>query len=74
MAEDMVAEGNKVVVQGTLHRTHQGDLMGIGPTGKLVAVPFMIIYHLTDGKIVEHWLNADQMSPMQQLGVLPKPE
>jgi predicted ester cyclase len=73
-ADDVIAEGDKVVVRGTVHGTHKGDLMGIPPTGKRVEFPLIIIYRVTDGKIVEHWMVADQLSMMQQLGVVPAPE
>ena len=73
IVEDMIAEGDKVVVRGTMHGTHKGDLMGIPPTGKQVTMPVIIIYRIADGKIVEHWMIADQLGLMQQLGVFPPP-
>ncbi len=45
--------------------------MGIAPTGKQVAFSLMLIYRIADSKIVEHWMNADQLGLMQQLGVVP---
>jgi predicted ester cyclase len=74
VAEDMVAEGDKVVVRTRMHGRHQGSLMAIAPTGKEVTMPFMIIYRVANGKIVQHWLIADQMGLMQQLGAMPVPE
>jgi predicted ester cyclase len=74
VAEDMVAEGDKVVVRTRMHGTHQGPLMNIAPTGKAVTMPFMIIYRVVNGKIIQHWLIADQMGLMQQLGAIPTPE
>lgn len=73
IAEDMIAEGDKVVVRGTMQGTHKGNLMGIPPTGKQVTMPVIVIYRIADGKIVEHWINADQLGLMQQLGVVPPP-
>ena len=73
IVEDMIAEGDKVVVRGAMHGTHKGDLMGIPPTGKQVTMPVIIIYRIADGKIVEHWMIADQLGLMQQLGVFPPP-
>ena len=72
-AEDMVAEGDKVVVRTILRGVHQGPLMDIPATGKEVTMPFIIIYRIANNKIVEHWLNADQMGLMQQLGAIPAP-
>ncbi len=71
LAEDMIAEGDKVVVRSTFHGTHKGDLMGIPPTGKEVTMPVMLIYRIADNKIVEHWMQADALGLMQQLGVIP---
>ena len=70
IAKDMVAEGDKVVVDAALQGIHKGELMGIPPTGKSVDVPFIIIYRVSGGKIVDHRMVADQMSLMQQLGTV----
>lgn len=69
LAEDMIAEGDKVSVRCRFQGTHKGDLMGLAPTGKSVDVPFQIIYRLEKGKIAEHWMAVDQMELMKQLGV-----
>ena len=71
IAEDMIAEGDKVVVRSTFRGTHKGDLMGIAPTGKQVTMPLILIYRLANDKIVEHWMQADALGMMQQLGVIP---
>jgi predicted ester cyclase len=71
IAEDLIAEGNTVVVRFNLHATHQGNFMGIPATGKEINVPGIIIYHLADGKIIAHWMQIDSMAMMQQLGVQP---
>ncbi|MBI1880231.1 MAG: ester cyclase [Chloroflexi bacterium] len=69
--EDMIAEGDKVVSRLTFRGTHTGDLMGIPPTGKSVAMSEIIIDRLADGQIVESWRLFDQMGMMQQLGLIP---
>lgn len=66
-AKEMIAEGDKVVVDALLKGVHKGDLMGLPPTGKQVEVPFIIIYQITGGKIVDHTMVADQAGLMQQL-------
>ena len=66
-AKEMIAEGEKVVVDAALTGTHKGELMGIPPTGKQVEVPFIIIYQVSGGKIVDHTMLADQEGLMQQL-------
>ena len=72
--EDMIGEGDKVVTRITYRGTHTGDLMGIPPTGKQVAVSAMTIDQITNGNIVETWRLFDQLGMMQQLGVIPAPE
>ena len=71
IAEDMIAERDKVVVRITFRGTHKSELMDIPPTGKQVAMPLIITYRIADGKIVEHWMSADQLGFMQQLTAPP---
>lgn len=72
--EDLIAEGDKVVMRGVASGTHRGVFMGIPPTGRRVTVPGIHIMRIVDGKIVEHWAQADFLGMMQQLGVIPRPE
>jgi steroid delta-isomerase-like uncharacterized protein len=69
--DHMIAEGETVATRLTFSGTHTGDFMGIPPTGKQVAVPALDMARYADGKLVEHWGGPDQMSLMQQLGVIP---
>lgn len=71
--EDMIADGGKVVSRLTFRGTHTGDLMGIPPTGRSVAIAEIVIDRIVDGQIVESWRQFDQMTLMQQLGVIPAP-
>jgi len=71
IADDMIAEGDKVAVHARFEGTHKGELMGIAPTGKDVSVPFIISYRIAEGKIVQHWMSFDRMALMEQLGVAP---
>ena len=67
--DDMIAEGDKVVVRWTMYATYGGGFMNIPATGQQVAMPGIIIYRIADGKIVEHWMQVDSAALMQQLGV-----
>jgi steroid delta-isomerase-like uncharacterized protein len=67
----IVAEGDKVAIRFNVTGTHKGDLQGIPPTGKKVSFGAMDFITLSDGKIVEDWLNADIMGLMQQIGAIP---
>jgi steroid delta-isomerase-like uncharacterized protein len=69
--EDMVSEMDRVAVRWIGVGTHQGELMGIAPTGRQLRVEGISIYRLADGKIVEQREQWDRMALMQQLGVVP---
>jgi steroid delta-isomerase-like uncharacterized protein len=71
--DDQIAEGAKVATRWTARGTHDGELMGIAPTGRPVSVTGITIQHLRDGKVVEGWTNWDGMSLLQQLGGIPGP-
>ncbi len=72
--EDILAEGDKVAFRYTMEGTHQGDFMGIPPTGKPFSVGGMIFARIAEGKAVERWANLDTLGLMQQLGAIPSPE
>ena len=71
--KDIIAEGDKVALHQTFSGTHQGEFMGIPPTGKSVSYGVIDIIRLADGKFVEHWGQMDTMGMMQQLGAVPAP-
>jgi hypothetical protein len=68
-ADELTAEGNRVVVLARKKACHTGELNGIPPTFRQVELPFVISYEIENEKIVRHWLIADQMALMEQLGV-----
>jgi steroid delta-isomerase-like uncharacterized protein len=68
--EDMIAEGDRVVTKKTFNGTHTGELNGIPPTGNRVSIQYVDIMRLRHGQIIEHWLSMDQLSFLQQLGVI----
>ncbi len=70
--EDMIAEGDKVVARLSTSGAHQGEFMGIAPTGNRVVVSGIEILRIAEGKIVELWANFDDLGRMQQLGAIPE--
>jgi steroid delta-isomerase-like uncharacterized protein len=74
--EDMVAEGDKVVMRFRGSGTHEGETTeAFGPpTGKRMEITGITIKRLSDGKIVEAWTNFDALGMMQQLGVIAPPQ
>ncbi|HEY1653171.1 MAG TPA: ester cyclase [Acidimicrobiales bacterium] len=68
--EDFIEEGDKVVARNTVQGTHQGDHMGLSPTGKSVTYNEIFILRFVDGRIAETWGVVDVLSQMKQLGAL----
>ena len=69
--EDMVAEGDKVVIRVGISATHKGELLGIPPTENRLTLSAIELYRLAEGKIDEQWVQVDTLGMMQQLGVVP---
>jgi predicted ester cyclase len=67
LTSDMLAEGSKVVVRGEFRGIHRGRFAGIEPTGRAVSAGLIIIYAVADGRIVDHWMQFDLFTLMQQL-------
>ena len=67
----LIAEGDRVAVQGTVSGTHQGEFMGMAPTGNSFSVANIEVFEIHDGKITARWGIADSASLMEQLGVTP---
>jgi predicted ester cyclase len=64
-----------VAVRHRYRGTHTGDYIGFAPSGIAVEVPAHDIYRMTDdGKIAEEWVVMDQLSMLQQIGIIPKRE
>ena len=71
--EDVIAEGDKVVTRVTLRGTHQGEIEEFGPpTGRQIESKGITISRIEGGKIVEDWDSYDNLSVMQQLGLVPE--
>lgn len=68
---DLVAEGDKVAARVLIEGTHRGELAGMPPTGRTIAVSAIDLVRVADGKLVEHWGNTDTLGMMQQLGAIP---
>ena len=65
--EDLVAEGDKVVVRGEFRGVQRGPFAGIEPTGKSVGAGLIIIYAIASERIVDHWMQFDLFTLIQQL-------
>jgi steroid delta-isomerase-like uncharacterized protein len=66
-AEDLIAEGDRVVLHWIGRGTHEGEFMGIPPSGTAVTARGLDIYRIADGQVVEHWGYPDVPGLMAQL-------
>lgn len=70
--QEVIAEGDKAVVRVAVTGTHEGEHMGLPPTGKPFAIDEIMIFRFdADGRIVAVRGLVDVFSQMQQLGVIP---
>ena len=65
--DELVAEGDRVAVATTTTGRHEGELFGMAPTGRRVAVSAIDLVRV-DGKIVEHRGLTDTVGLLRQLG------
>jgi steroid delta-isomerase-like uncharacterized protein len=72
--EDMIAEGDRVVVRWRNDGTHVGEFMGMPATGGTFSIAGVDIHRIRDGKLAEHWHVVDQLAMLQQLGFIPAPD
>jgi predicted ester cyclase len=72
--DELIAEGDKVVVRWTMRGTHLGELRGgIAPTGKAFTVTGTTTNRVADGRVAEAWGNVDLLGLMLQLGLVTPP-
>jgi predicted ester cyclase len=71
--EELIGAGDMVVGRWSATGTHTGQLPGVAPAGKRIAIGGITIYRLSGGKIVEAWEQLDMLGMWQQLGVLSLP-
>src|SRR5689334_12225313 len=71
--EHIIIEGDEASWQETFMGTHQGELMGIPPTGRPVRAQAISQGRLVGGRAVAHWSVYDIFGMMVQMGVIPMP-
>lgn len=69
--DDEIGAGDKVAAHWTLRGTHTGPFLGSPPTQRSVVVQGVSFAQIANGQIVESWMLLDQMSILQQLGLVP---
>jgi steroid delta-isomerase-like uncharacterized protein len=69
--EKLIAEDDLVTIYWIARGTNTGTGNGLPATGKKAELAGITIWRIVDGKIKEEWSAFDQLSMMQQLGLLP---
>lgn len=71
IVDETVASGDKVVTRFTWTGTHRGAFLGVPATGRSVSVKGVVIDRLVGGKMTDSRILMDNLTMMQQLGVIP---
>src|SRR3954447_13580809 len=68
--DDLIAEGDRVVVRWRLLGTLEGDFGGIAPTGQPITLKGIAIYRTEHGKLMERWVVSDLYGALAESGAL----
>jgi steroid delta-isomerase-like uncharacterized protein len=68
--EDLIAEADKLVCRNVVTGTHQGEYLGLPPTGRPVTYNEIFIFRFEDGRIAETWGVVDLLAQLRQLGAI----
>lgn len=71
--EDVIAEGDMVVIRVRGSGTHEQPFQGIPPTHRRVTATGVGIGRVVGGRIAESWAEYDALGLLQQLGAIPAP-
>ena len=71
--DEVIAEGETVAERLTGRGKHQGEFMGVPPTGRQVELPAVAMVHIREGKIAEMRGMPDMLGLLQQIGAVPAP-
>jgi len=72
--EQMLSEGDRVVMQLLMEGTHHGAWLGIPASGRKMQIRMFTVHRVAQGKIVEDWVLVESLGFFQQLGVVPNTE
>jgi predicted ester cyclase len=69
IADEIIAEGDRVVLRARLKGVHEGEMMGFAPTHKEIEYPFVVGYEIRNNKITRSWVIADNLILAERLGM-----
>ena len=71
--EDLIAEGDRVAARWSARATHQGEYVGVPPSGREVEFTGISVYRIEAGRIAESWTVEDELGLMRQIGGVSEP-
>jgi steroid delta-isomerase-like uncharacterized protein len=71
--QEMHSSGDRVFTRWVGRGTHVGEINGIPPTGRTIAVEALTMHRVADGKIAEDWTVWDALGLLEQIGAIPAP-
>lgn len=72
--DEIVGEGDVVAMRVTLRGVHEGEFMGIEPTGKAFEVQNSVFTRIENGQIAERWVQPDLLGLLRQVGAETLPQ
>jgi len=70
--DDLIGEGDRVVVRWRMLGTHEGDFEGIAPTGRAITLKGIAIYRVQDGRLMERWVVSDLHGLLEEIHASPQ--
>ena len=69
--DDVILEGDKLVLRWTIQGTHTGEFNGIPPSNNQISLSVTEIFRIADGQLVEAWDQYDRLGLLEQIGAMP---
>ena len=70
VVEDVIQEGNKVVVRSHITATQTGAFMGFPASGRSISIQAVDIHEVQDGRIARTWHTEDWLTGLRQLDLI----
>lgn len=67
--DEILAEGDRVMVRARLKGKHEGTFLGIPPTHVEIEIPYVVGYQIQNNKVIHSWLISDMLPMLEKLGV-----
>ena len=69
--DDVISQGDKLVLRWKVQGTHTGEFLGIAATNKKITLPVTEIFVIANGQLIEAWDQYDRMHLLEQIDAVP---